>query len=76
MRKHLKTATIILLLASVGTMLTPIAADARTSHMMSVQTSSGKTVQLRTMKVHGQMMILVPMDIACEVFGKPANCFR
>jgi hypothetical protein len=76
MRKHLKTATIILLLASVGGFLAPIRADAKTSHMMSVQTSSGKTVQLRTMKVHGQMMILVPMDMACEVFGKSANCFR
>jgi hypothetical protein len=57
-------------------LLAPITAEAKTSHMMSVQTPSGKTVQLRTMKVHGQMMILVPMDIACEVFGKPANCFR
>jgi hypothetical protein len=37
---------------------------------MTVQTPSGKTVQLRTMKVHGQMMILVPMDMGCEVFGK------
>jgi hypothetical protein len=35
---------------------------------MSVQTPSGKTVQLRTMKVHGQMMILVPMGMACDVF--------
>ena len=63
-------------LLAAAALLAPIAADAKTSHMMSVQTSSGKTVQLRTMKVHGQMMILVPMDIACEVFGKPANCFR
>jgi hypothetical protein len=32
------------------------------------QTPSGKTVQLRTMKVHGHMMILVPMDMSCDVF--------
>jgi hypothetical protein len=35
---------------------------------MTVQTPSGKTVQLRTMKVHGRMMILVPMDMSCDVF--------
>jgi hypothetical protein len=32
------------------------------------QTSSGKTVQLRTAKIHGHMMILVPMYMACDVF--------
>ena len=53
-------------------LLAPITAEAKTSHMMSVQTPSGKTVQLRTMKVHGQMMILVPMDMACDVFH--VNC--
>jgi len=35
---------------------------------MSVQTPSGRTVQLRTMKVGGQTMILVPMSMACDVF--------
>ncbi|MFY9840036.1 MAG: hypothetical protein WAK55_26920 [Xanthobacteraceae bacterium] len=35
---------------------------------MSVQTPSGKTVQLRTMKIRGQMMILVPMSMSCDVF--------
>ena len=35
---------------------------------MSVQTLSGKTVQLRTMKIRGQMMILVPMSMSCDVF--------
>jgi hypothetical protein len=35
---------------------------------MSVRTPSGRTVQLRTMKVGGQMMILVPMSMACDVF--------
>lgn len=32
------------------------------------QTSTGKTVQLRTAKVRGHMMILVPMYMACDVF--------
>jgi hypothetical protein len=32
------------------------------------QTPSGKAVQLRTMKVHGHMMILVPMYMSCDVF--------
>jgi hypothetical protein len=68
MRKHLKTAIIMLLLVSAGTMLTPITVDAKTSKMMSVRTPSGKTVQLRTMKIGGQMMILVPMSMACDVF--------
>lgn len=36
--------------------------------IMSVQTPSEKTVQLRTMKIRGQMMILVPMYMACDVF--------
>jgi hypothetical protein len=35
---------------------------------MTVQTPSGKTVQLRTMKVHGRMMILVPLEMSCDVF--------
>ena len=29
---------------------------------------NGKTVQMRTMKVRGRMVILVPMDMACDVF--------
>ena len=68
MKKHLKAAAIILLLASVGTIVGPITSDAKTSKMMSVQTPSGRTVQLRTMKVGGQTMILVPMSMACDVF--------
>ena len=59
-------------LLTAAALLGPIAADAKTSHTMSVQTPSGKTVQLQTMKVHGQMMILVPMDMACDVFH--VNC--
>jgi hypothetical protein len=50
-------------------LLAPITADAKTPKMVRY-TDNGKTVQLHTMKVHGQMMILVPMDIGCEVFGK------
>ena len=52
-------------------LLAPITANAKTSHTMSVQIG-GKTVELRTMKVHGQMMILVPMDMSCDVFH--VNC--
>jgi hypothetical protein len=29
---------------------------------------NGKTMQLRKMKVHGHMMILVPVEMACDVF--------
>jgi len=56
-------------------LLAPITADAKTPKMVPVQMHNGKTVQLQlhTMKVHGQMMILVPMDMACEVFGKSIN---
>jgi hypothetical protein len=69
MTKHLKTATVVLLLASVGAILAPITSEARTTpRMVSVQTTQGKTVQLRTMKVGGEMMILVPMSMACDVF--------
>ena len=38
-------------LLTAAALLSPIASDARTSRMMSVQTPSGKTVQLRTMRV-------------------------
>jgi len=60
-----------LCLLTAAALLAPITADAK-SKMMSVQTPSGKTVELRTMKIHGQMMILVPMDMACDVFH--VNC--
>ena len=33
---------------------------------------SGKTVKLRTMKVHGKMHVLVPMEMSCDVFH--VNC--
>ena len=33
---------------------------------------SGKTVKLRTTKVHGKMHVLVPMDMSCDVFR--VNC--
>jgi hypothetical protein len=62
-----------LLLAAA--MLAPITADAKTPKMVPVQTKNGKTVQLHTMMVHGQMMVLVPMDMACEVFNEfHINC--
>jgi hypothetical protein len=46
-------------------MLAPITSEAK---MITAQTQSGKTVHLRTMKVHGQTMILLPMDMACDMF--------
>jgi hypothetical protein len=56
-------------------LLAPITADARTPKTVPVQMKNGKTVQLRTMKVGGQMMVLVPMSMACEVFGEfKINC--
>jgi hypothetical protein len=33
---------------------------------------SGKTVKLRTTKVHGKMHVLVPMEMSCDVFH--VNC--
>jgi cytochrome oxidase Cu insertion factor (SCO1/SenC/PrrC family) len=36
---------------------------------MPVQTRSGKTVQLRTMKVRGHTTILVPMYMSCDVLN-------
>jgi len=29
---------------------------------------SGQTVKLQTMKVHGKMHVLVPMEMSCDVF--------
>jgi hypothetical protein len=29
---------------------------------------TGKTVKLRTQKIRGHMMVLVPMEMACDVF--------
>jgi hypothetical protein len=46
-------------------MLAPITSEAK---MITAQTQSGKTVHLRTMKVHGQTMMLLPMDMACDMF--------
>ena len=40
--------------------------------VVQYKTPSGNTVQLRTMKVHGHMMILVPMYMSCDVFH--VNC--
>jgi hypothetical protein len=70
--REVKMRILSLILLTAAALLAPITAEAKTSHMMSVQTPSGKTVELRTMKIHGQMMILVPMDMACDVFH--VNC--
>jgi uncharacterized protein YifN (PemK superfamily) len=53
---------------TAAALVVPVTSEAKTSRMMSVQTPSGKTVQLRTTKIGGQMMILVPMSMACDVF--------
>ena len=45
--------------------LAPITSDAK---MITAQTQSGKTVHLQTMKFHGQTMVLLPMDMACDMF--------
>jgi len=67
--------TLSLTVLTAAVFLAPITADARTPKMVPVQMHNGKTVQLRTMKVHGQMVILVPMDMACEVFSEfHINC--
>jgi hypothetical protein len=72
MRLFLNVSLSLLLAAA---MLAPITADAKTPKMVPVQTKNGKTVQLHTMMVHGQMMVLVPMDMACEVFNEfHINC--
>lgn len=69
----MRVLTLSLSLLAASALLAPMTSDAKTLKMMSVQTHSGKTVQLRTMKIGGQMMILVPMSMACEVFGKPTS---
>ena len=46
-------------------MLAPITSEAK---IITAQTQSGKTVHLRTMKVHGQTMVVLPMDMACDMF--------
>jgi hypothetical protein len=46
----------------------PVTSEAKSPKSVSVQTQSGKTVVLRTMRVGGKMMVLVPMDMACDVF--------
>jgi hypothetical protein len=55
-------------LFTAGVLLAPITSEAKSPRSVSVQTQSGKTVQLRTMKMGGKTMILVPMDMACDVF--------
>jgi hypothetical protein len=46
----------------------PVTSEAKSPKSVTVQTQSGKTVTLRTMRVGGKMMVLVPMDTACDVF--------
>lgn len=37
-------------------------------HTMTVKTNDGKEVTLQVMRMHGQEMVLVPMDMAPHVF--------
>jgi hypothetical protein len=55
-----------------GGLLAPITADAKTPKMVPVQMHNGKTVQLHAMKVHGQMMILVPMEWPAKCLASPS----
>jgi hypothetical protein len=51
----------------------PVAGGAAASPLfMTVQLPSGKTVRLRTTKVHGHKVILVPTEMACDAFR--VNC--
>ena len=61
----LKSVAALLLMVAV---IAPATSEAKTAKMVSVQTQSGKTVRLRTMTMGGKTMVLVPMDMACDVF--------
>ena len=39
---------------------------------MSYTSPGGKNMQLRIIKVHGRKMVLVPMEMSCDVFR--VNC--
>jgi hypothetical protein len=81
MKKQLATIVLsaVVLLGTAATLLAqnglptggypPVAGGAGGNPgFIEYQTPSGKTVQLRTMRVHGHMMILVPMSMSCDVF--------
>jgi hypothetical protein len=61
---------------AAGLLFAPLGSQANAaSHMVTIQTESGKSMQLRMMKIGGEMMILVPQSSACTVFGHfMANC--
>jgi hypothetical protein len=54
---------------AAAALLAPITANAKEMMSKDVTTQSGKTMQFHMVKMHGQMMILVPASSACEVFG-------
>ena len=56
------------LLFVTGVFFIPVTSEAKSPKSVSVQTQSGKTVKLRTMMMGGKMMVLVPMDMSCDVF--------
>ncbi len=65
----------VLLLAAAA-IFVPATSDAqKRSHTVTVQTNSGKTMELRMRRIGGQMMVLVPMSAACDVFhGMSSGC--
>jgi len=68
MEGYMRILKLSMFLFVAGVFLTPIAGEAKSPKSVSVQTQSGKTVKLRTMTMGGKTMILVPMDMACDVF--------
>jgi len=68
MEDKMRILKLSVLLFVAGVFLTPITSEAKSPKSVSVQTQSGKTVKLRTMMMGGKMMVLVPMDMACDVF--------
>ena len=50
-------------------LVAPFTAEAKEMMSHTLTTQSGKTMQFHMMKMHGEMMILVPASSACEVFG-------
>jgi hypothetical protein len=68
MEGDMRILKLLVLFLFAGVFLAPITSEAKTPKSVSVQTQSGKTVKLRTMMTGGKMMILVPMDMACDVF--------
>ena len=69
MERYMRILRLLMSVLLGCSLLVPIRSEAAKSpKSVSVQTQSGKTVELRTMRMGGKTMILVPMDMACDVF--------